>query len=303
MIDGIEYYLARLTGLIFQILPRSGALWLGEKLGLAVNIFWKSRRLVVLRNLEIAFGDEMSSDQRAELSRRVFANIGRTLAETCRAPVTSREELLEIIDCEGTENYLEAVAYGKGTVIVSSHFGNWEYFGANLVARGYDADVVARGQHNRLIDKYLTNLRNSFGMNVLHSERGGMKEAIRALRQNRQVAILSDQHEGSQGVIVDFFGQKVSAPRAPAALSQKTGAPIITSHLFRMPDNRHLCRFDKLIYPDMEADREEEIKRLAQEYTYRIETAIRRRPDLWLWTHRRFKPVDGAEQSTNLYVK
>lgn len=303
MIDGIEYFLARLTGLVFQILPRSGALWLGEKLGLAVNFVWKSRRGVVLRNLEIAFGNDMSPAQREQLSRRVFANIGKTLAETCRAPVTGREQLLTLIDCEGTENYQEAVDYGKGTVIVSSHFGNWEYFGANLVARGYDADVVARGQHNTLVDKYLTHLRQSFGMNVLHSERGGMKEAIRALRQNRQVAILSDQHEGSHGVIVVFFGQKVSAPRAPAALSQKTGAPIVTAHLFRMPDNRHLCRFDKPIYPNLEADREKEINRLAQEYTFRIETAIRQRPDLWLWTHRRFKPVDGTEQSTSLYVK
>ncbi len=299
---GIEYLLFRLVSLIFQILPHRVAVKLGERLGRATGNLWTARHKVVIRNLEIAFGDKMAPAEREVLSREIFGNIGKTVAEICRFPKMGKEKILQLVDSEGEESFREVLDYGKGAILVSSHFGNWELIGAYVNTLGYPIDFMVRGQHNRYVDNYLTFLRECCGVGVIHSERS-MKDVVRALRNNRQVAIVSDQHEGSRGIIINFFGRPVSVPRAPATLAVKLGAPMVTGHIFRRRDNTHHCIFDKPEYPDSNADPKDEIIRLTRLFTKRIEDAIRRRPELWLWTHRRFKPVPGGEQIEGSYVE
>ena len=299
---GIEYAALRVLAAVFPALPHRTAVGLGGRIGRAINNIWSLRHKVIVRNLEIAFGDSLTAVQREELSREIFENIGKTLAEVCRAPKLTRERILELVTSEGEETFQEALDYGKGAVLVGSHFGNWELMGAYVSARGFPIDFLVRGQHNRYVDDYLTYLRQCFQVRVIHSERG-MKEVIRALKENRQVAIVSDQHAGSQGIIVRFFGQLVSVPRAPATLAVRTGAPIITGFMVRKPDGTHRCMFQKPFYPDPANDEKDEILRLTRMFTSRIEDAIRAHPALWLWTHRRFKYRPSEEQNEGAYVE
>ncbi len=299
---GIEYALARLLALIFQLLPHRAAVKLGERLGRGANNLWTTRHRVIVDNLEIAFGETMTAPQREELSREVFGNIGCTMAELCRAPRLDKKKIMELVDAEGVETFQEALDYGKGALLTGSHFGNWELMGAYINALGFPVDFLVKSQHNPLVDRYLTYLRQCLNVRVIHSEKG-MMDIIRALKNNRQVAIVSDQHAGSQGIIVKFFGRLVSVPRAPATLSVRTGAPIITGYILRNSDHTHHCVFHKPIYPRLEADPEGEIFRLTKLFTARIEEAIRMRPDHWLWTHRRFKYVPSGEQIEGSFVE
>jgi KDO2-lipid IV(A) lauroyltransferase len=299
---GIEYLAARLLALIFQILPHRIALNLGQRLGRAANNLWMSRHRVITENLEIAFGDNMTESGREELARDVFANIGITIAEICRSPRMTHERILQLVDSEGEDTFQEALDYGKGAILTGSHFGNWELMGAYINALGFPVDFLVKSQHNPYVDKYLTRLREYLKVRVIHSERG-MKDILRALKDNRQVAIVSDQHAGSQGIIVKFFGRPVSVPRAPATLAVKTGAPIITGYILRNPDGTHHCKFDKPTYPHLESDPDEEILRLTRYFTGKIEDAIRMRPELWLWTHRRFKYHPPGEQIEGSHVE
>lgn len=302
MTHGIEYLAARAAALVFQLLPHRTAVRLGGKAGRAAGMILSRRRAVVRTNLEIAFGDAYDSAGREELTDRIFDNIGRTMAETARLPRLSKETILSLVTAEGTDSFREVREYGRGAILAGSHFGNWELMGAYVNALGYPVDFLVRGQHNPYFDRYLTKLRAGSGVRVIHSERG-MKDIIRALHDNRQVAIIADQHGGSGGVITTFFGRAVSVPRAPAALAVKFGAPILTGYWVRNPDDTHHCRFDPPLYPDPQADPETETVRLTRVYTERIERSIRLRPELWLWTHRRFKSVPGAEQTGNAYVE
>lgn len=299
---GIEYLLARAAALVFQILPHQTAVSLGGRLGRAVNNLWTARHRVILKNLEIAFGEKMSGPEREEMSREVFGNIGKTLAEISRAHRLDKARILRLVDSEGEETFQEALDYGKGALLTGSHFGNWELMGAYINALGFPVDFLVKSQHNPYVDRYLTNLRRCLGVRVIHSDRG-MTEILRALKENRQVAIVSDQHAGSQGIVVKFFGRLVSVPRAPAALAVKTGAPIITGYITRKADYTHHCVFHKPIYPRSDADPGEEILRLTRIFTGRIEEAIRVRPDHWLWTHRRFKYVPPGELIEGSYVE
>ncbi|MDD4052676.1 MAG: lysophospholipid acyltransferase family protein [candidate division Zixibacteria bacterium] len=299
---GIEYLAARAAALVFQLLPHRTAVRLGGKAGRAGGLIMSKRRAIVRTNLEIAFGDQYDAAGREELTGRIFDNIGRTIAEVARFSRLSKQQILKLVTSEGTECFQEAVDHGRGAILAGSHFDNWELMGAYVNALGYPVDFMVRSQHNPYFDSYLTLLRASHGVKVIHSDRG-MKDVIRALKANRQIAMIADQHGGSGGIIVTFFGRKVSVARAPAALAVKFQAPILTGYWVRNPDDTHHCRFNPLLYPDPHADPDAEIVRLTTVYTQRIERAIRMRPDLWFWTHRRFKPVADGEQKDNPYVE
>ncbi|MCP4568263.1 MAG: lysophospholipid acyltransferase family protein [FCB group bacterium] len=301
-IHGIEYLVVRFLAFLFRLFPRKASIKLGERLGRAVGNLWTSRHNIVIDNLKIAYSDELSSAKREELSRDVFGNIGKTMAEVCRFSITSRQQILDMVTVEGENSLKEALEYGKGAILLGSHFGNWELVGAFIHALGYPIDYMIRGQHNRYVDDYLTSLRAHCGVNVIHSERG-MIDVLRALKSNHQVAIVADQHAGSHGVQIEFFGRLVSVPRAPATLSVRTGAPIMIGHMYRQDDGSHHAVFDPLIYPNREADVDEEIVRLTRQFTVRFEQAIRERPDHWLWTHRRFKTLSDTKQSGDRGVK
>ncbi len=301
---GIEYFFVRLIAGIFYILPEKAALFLGARLGSATNNIWLSRHNVIIDNLKIAYGKEMDDARREEIARDVFVNIGMNLAELSRFPKMSTEKVLQMVEGEGLDSFQEVEAFGKGGLLVGGHIGNWELVGAYINAIGVPVDFLVRGQHNKLVDNYLTSLRAHAGVKVIHSEEsGGMLEIIRTLKKNRQVCIVSDQHAGSQGILINFFGQKVSVPRAPATLSVRTGAPIISGYIIRREDNSHYCHFEKPLYPDLSAPQDEEIYRLTKVYTKRIEKTIRKNPSFWLWTHRRFKYQPKTEQSEGSFVE
>ena len=299
---GIEYLFVRWLAFLFRLFSRNTSIRLGELMGRATGKLLSSRCNTVIKNLETAFGKAMTSGERARLAGDVFGNIGKTMAEVCRFSIISQEDILTMVSVEGEGCLREALDYGKGAILLGSHFGNWELVGAFIHALGYPIDFLVRGQHNPYVDAYLTSLRQSWGVEVIHSERG-MKDVLRALKNNHQVAIVADQHAGSHGIIVEFFGQAVSVPRAPATLSVRTGAPIIIGHMYRNEDNSHRVSFEPLLYPDPNADVEEEIRRLTMEFTECFERKIRHRPELWLWTHRRFKPLAGTEQSEGASVE
>ncbi len=299
---GIEYAAVRLTAAVLRSLPEATAMRTGEGMGRAANKLWRSRHRIIMRNLEIAFGDDLSEHERNRLSGDVFGNLGKMLAEVSRFPRLDKERILRRVDSEGEGTFQEALDHGKGAILTGSHFGNWELMGAYINALGFPVDFLVRRQHNPYVDEYLTYLRRCLNVRVIHSE-SGMMEVMRALKANRQVAIVSDQHAGSQGIIVRFFGRLVSVPRAPATLAVRTGAPIITGCIIRKADNKHHCIFQRPVYPNADADRDAEILRLTKLFTGRIEETIRRRPDHWLWTHRRFKPLGPKEQTEGSYVE
>lgn len=299
---GIEYAAIRLTAALLRSLSETTALGVGDRLGRAANALWRSRHRVIMRNLEIAFGDDLSAAERDRLSGAIFGNLGKMLAEVSRFPRLDKDRILGMVDSEGEETFQEALDHGKGAILTGSHFGNWELMGAYINALGFPVDFLVRRQHNPYVDDYLTYLRRCLKVRVIHSE-SGMMEVMRALKTNRQVAIVSDQHAGSQGIVVRFFGRLVSVPRAPATLAVRTGAPIITGCILRNPDDTHHCVFQRPEYPNPDADPDAEILRLTKLFTGRIEQTIRQRPDHWLWTHRRFKSLGAEEQTEGSYVE
>ncbi|HUU46599.1 MAG TPA: lysophospholipid acyltransferase family protein [Acidobacteriota bacterium] len=280
-------YLA-LSGLktLANTLPESTARNFGANLGRLIGRLWSARRQIACDNLAQAFPDRPRQEIE-DIAGAVFANVGRTMFEVLRFGQSRPEDILARVDTNGTEPFEEAARLGRGALLVSAHIGNWEIHGAWIRALGYPVDVVVKPMRNPLADHLLNSCRAVHDVGIIHTQQA-TSGIVRAVKQRRFVAIVADQYAGGEGVGVEFFGRTVSTPRGPAALALKYGCPIITGYLVRKPDGRYYAFNDTLLTFTPSGDSEKDVVAVTQAFTTRIENYIRRKPDEWLWTHRRW---------------
>lgn len=244
------------------------------------------RRRLVEDHLRLAFPERDEAWVR-RTAAAAYAHLGREGAAMIRLSSLSREHIVARTDVEGLEEFRAALSLGRGLVLVTGHFGNWEIGGAALAARGIPIDGVAQRQSNPLFDREIVAARERLGMRII--ERGrATKEGLRSLRAGRVVALVADQDARRAGVFVPFFGRLASTHRGPAVLALRTGAPLFLGTALRTPAGGYHVRLDP-VEVERDGDAEEVTYRLTAAYTARLEAAIRAAPEQYFWHHRRWK--------------
>lgn len=282
----IEYWITYLVGAFARIIPYRLALALGSFLGWLAFDVLRMRRKVTLINLGNSLGK--GKDGLAKIGRRAYQNIGKSMVEYSLFPSLDKEKILRMVEFEGTENFDEALRKGKGAVLVAGHFGSWELMGAATRQKGYPVDFLVGEQHNLLIDDLMNDYRRSVGIGIIKMG-AAAKGIIRALKNNRFVAMLSDQDAGSDGTVVEFFNRPASTPKGPAAFALKMDAPVIMAFIIRENQKKQRIIIEKPIFVEKTSDKENDIQRLTQAYTRVLEEYIRKYPEHWFWPHRRWK--------------
>jgi len=283
----IEYLLIRGLGTLVQILPYQASIYIGSFLGDLAFSLIGVRRKVTLENLKKAFGQSLAEKEVRRIAREAYRNIGRGLVEYAMFPVL-KKKLDKLVKFEGLENFDRALTGKKGAVLIAGHFGSWELMGAATSQKGYPIDFLVGEQHNLLVDNLMNEYRQLMGIGIIKmgvATRG----VIKALRNNRFVAMLSDQDAGKDGTMVNFFGYPASTPKGPAAFVLKTEAPIIMGFIIRQDNGRQKIIFEEPIYIRKSKNKNDDIRNLTQAYTSLLEEYIRKYPDHWFWPHRRWK--------------
>jgi KDO2-lipid IV(A) lauroyltransferase len=286
---GLEYIAFWSLTKLVQIMPARLADMIAIALGRLAYAILKSRCKTAMDNLKRAFGDQKSDTEYEAIVKNVFIGISRTTIEFARQPVFGKKNILEMVpESSGLEHIDSALKNGKGLIFVEAHVGNWELLGIWISALGYPADYLIGQQHNRYVDNLFRGFRSTMGAKLIPVGVAA-RHVLKSLRANRIVAVASDQHSASGGVVVDFFGRLASTPVGPAAFSIKTGSPIVLGTLIRKGLNRHRAIISPLIYPPNSGDNEKDTVWITQQYTSLLEEIIRQYPDQWMWTHRRWK--------------
>jgi KDO2-lipid IV(A) lauroyltransferase len=275
---------------LIALIPLGPAVRIGAFLGgLAFRLFGDARRLA-LRHLALAF-PEKTEAERTDIVRRMFVHLGMSAMEiTSIGSFAGRIERYMEIDPAPLQ---EALARGKGIVFVTGHLGNWELM-ARVVARvGAPVSAVAkRGGDARLMG-LIEGWREDGAVTTLWREDASTARALlRVFKENRVLGLLCDQDTNVQGVWVPFFSRPAWAPRAPADLALRTGAPIIvgTSHRKgERPGDGFLFEMTGIPYDPKPADKEAEVLRVTAACQAVLEDAIRRHPADWVWMHERWK--------------
>lgn len=254
---------------------------------LAHRLGW--RRAVVEEQLARAFPDR-DPEWVESTARACFEHVGQ---EWLSVPYVTRrgadEVLRRIVAFEGAEVLRGAFAEGKGVVVVSGHFGNWELAGSALAAFGYPTDAVMQGIKNEPLNRFVRETRARNGMGLI--DRAQAWDILaRQIAARRVVAFVADQDARQNGVFVPFFGRPASTHRAPALLALRTGAPFLVGGAFRS-GRREYQAWIVRIEPPETGDTKYRVKEMTRRWLAELEKRVRLYPEQYFWHHKRWKSV------------
>jgi Kdo2-lipid IVA lauroyltransferase/acyltransferase len=291
----VEYLIAWVILKGVGILPRRLALKIGQAVGRLAYLVLPHLRRNAETNLRLAF-PELDQRDRENIERGVFRNLGRLLGEISQFPRYNGDNISSIVNYDGLENYLDAIAQRRGVILLTGHIGAWELSVYAHSIYGHPMSFLARRVDNPLVERLADSYRGRSGNRSIDKKKSA-REVIKTLKSGGVVGILADLNSSrEEGVFCDFFGVRACTTAGIATLALRTGAVVLPGYLVWDDRERiHRLHFEKPIETiDTGNQREDVIANTAQ-YAKVLESIIRRYPDQWLWIHRRWRTRPEGE--------
>ena len=234
----------------------------------------------VENNLRLIF-PAMPAAERRRLRAASAASFGRTMIEV----MTRRDFQARAAWTGPTGPGLAALqaarAAGKGAILVSGHFGQWEATRGALATLGIESGALYRPVKNPWLERdYRANIEAG-GKPVLGRDATGVRQLVRTLRGGGVMAILLDQHTKG-GAPIDFLGHPAPTGTVIAELALKYGLPMIPVYGTRDPDGLHVTvDFEAPIPPTTALE-------MTQAAADSLAARIRAHPEQYFWLHRRW---------------
>ncbi len=282
-----EALVAALEGAVAH-LPPSRAARLGAHLGALVRSPLAIRRSVVEENLRRAFPDA-DTDWIDDVARASFRHLGREVAAMLRLyrlDVAQVRSFVEIPDPIWAR-LVEAREEGRGLLLVTGHYGNWEMAAAAIAARGVPIKAIVKQQSNPLVDARIAAARRRLGVGTITMD-DAPRRVPRALLSNRAVGIVADQDARGAGIHVPFFGTPASTPRGPALFALRLNAPLFAAVARTLPDGRYRISAER-IDTRRTASLDEDVYRVTAALAAHLEREVRLDPTQYFWFHKRWK--------------
>jgi len=257
-----------------------------------MSIFDRHRYRVALNNLEVAFGNQLSSLDRCKIARESFQHFTRTMLDLLWSPRLSRENFRDYIEFENLEEIDRATGPERNFITACYHYSNFEWFS---LASGYSeltGTIIAQEFKNSLLDPIFKKIREQSGHELIPRERGIVR-LYKVLRRKGRTALLVDLtlHPKMPSVAIDCFGLKTSVTSAHAWLYQQTGVPIIPVHCEPLTGGRYRVVFHRKI----DTTQDMTLRQIAQACWNSFEPYVRKNPAPWLWMykHWRYRPANA----------
>lgn len=246
------------------------------------------RKQVTLKNLHKAF-PEYSESEIKKIAFDSYKSFSVTLVEILFIPFMTREQIENAIYCDDAElvkNYYER---NNGLILLSGHFGNWEYIALSVSTKiNVPFHVVVKSQRNPYVDAYLNRGRTRW-INKIVPLGASIRKIYAELKAKNIVAMVADQRGPADGMRVNFFGQQTSIYPGPSQLAIKTKAPILYGLTIRQPDYSYITQISEISMENLPDDEEKKIQEVSQRHMASLESVIQKHPEQWLWMHNIWK--------------
>jgi KDO2-lipid IV(A) lauroyltransferase len=275
----LNYILYRIGQFIALNLP----LKFGYKIAVLISdlhyAFADKDRRAVKENLKVIFPEKPNREIH-RLRIRMFRNFAKYLVDFFRFSKLDKDYIKKNIRLENIHYLKEALAKGKGVIVLTAHLGNWELGGAVIGLLGYPLWVVALPHKDKRVNNFFNYQRESKGMRVIPLGKA-VKQCLNALKENGMVALVGDRDFTEKGLIIDFFGKPAFFPEGAVAFSLKTSAIIVPGFMLRNKDDTFTLRIERPLEYSSEDNRDNDFRKLISKYKVIFEDYIRKYPDQW----------------------
>jgi len=243
-------------------------------------------------NMRHALGPGATEKEVSRAAREVFRNITRYYADLIRLPRIDPERLLkEDMNVHGLENLQNAIAEGKGVVLVSAHYGNPELAVQALAAADIYVYVLTEPLQPRQLSDLTHRLRSTHGHTYRPVSMSSVKGALRYLRQGGAVAILCDRDIQKTGRLLPLCGSPARFPLGAAMLAVRTGAEVVPTFHRRLGPGRTEVWIEPPLPLERTGNEEHDVRVTTKRILARFEEYLRQDPGQWTV----LEPIWGQE--------
>lgn len=272
-----------------QFLPRKIGYFLGINIGKLLPFFLKKEVHKANSQLNMAYGDTLSTEKKNQIARNVFKNFSINAFEWVIQHRELKKGWENLVQIHGMENLDQVMSLNHGALMLTGHLGNWELL-AGIIAniKNYHGAVVAKKIYFAPYNRLLVSLREKSGVDTVYQDESP-KKLINILKKNGIVGILPDQDvRRLDGEFIKFFGIPAYTPKGPWLLSYITQAPILPCFMIRN-GYKYSLFIEKPIFLNRNNPKKDEVIASMKKWTSLLEKYVRIYPDQWVWNHLRWK--------------
>lgn len=176
----------------------------------------------------------------------------------------------------------------QGLLMASGHIGNWE-IAAQLLSDFKPVVGITRMMNNPYVERLIQKRkpRKRFRLTPKRADDSG--RFLSVLNNGEVLALLIDQYAGDRGAMIDFFGHPASTHTSAALLHLVTGVPLCFCSCRRTGLMTFELTTSELIRYARTGDKQRDVRAILELLNRRLEAAIRRAPDQYVWGHRRWR--------------
>ena len=277
-------------GWLIARLPLALLFPLGKQLGRLVFRSGGRRRRITETNLKLCFPD-LPLDAVQALAGKVFESVALGVLELCLVWLNPGRDLRKRVRVEGDHLFQDALAQGRGVLLLGGHFAALDICAPSLCSLGPVDALYRRNRHPVWERLQVQGRRRCFNALL---ERKDVRGALRSFKAGRALWYAPDQDYGPRhSVFAPFFGVEAATITAPARLAVANQTPV----LMLTQQRDYATRTWTLKFapgpPGFPCGNEDED---AAAVNRAIEAAVRKHPEQYLWLHRRFKTRPSGEE-------
>ena len=257
-----------------------------DLLYIIIFYFVRYRRTVTQSNLSNAFPEKSPTERRA-IEKKYYHFLADLIVESLKMNSLSAEEVRARCRLNNAEEVHKHYNEGRSVLLASGHYANWEW-GNLALALGFDEKlfVIFKPLTDSAFGEYLNKMRSRFGA-IMVPMKLTLRKIVELKNEKYMFGFASDQtptrHESQY--FTNFLNQPTAVFLGLEKISKTTNHPIVFLHIDRVKRGYYEYNFTTLV-DDPSSTGEHEITDL---HTQKLEQIIRRKPELWLWSHKRWK--------------
>lgn len=249
------------------------------------------RKKVILNNLKNSF-PEKTEQERQKIANGFYKSLADIFFEIIHIESITKKELFKRVTVSNEELLEQLANQKKGVLIVMSHCGNWEWIGQRVCFAGerYEyVGIVAKEISNPYFDKYFTDLRLHILKDIIQlipfTQTARYLSALR--RKAGMFVSIADQtpHRDQIQYRTNFLNQSSGIFMGPERIARSMNYAVVFCHATKPRKGYYHIDFE-LITDNPSEMAEYEI---TNRHVKLLEDNIKKQPEIWLWSHRRWK--------------
>ena len=284
----ISYLAILIISFFFNIIPRKISLLAGRIFGATIYYLFPIRKKVALKNIKDNF-PEFTHKQCMGILKQTYIHFGMVLVDFLRTKQLNTENIKKIVNMN--EKTIKTLNEYAGSIIMTGHIGNWEYFLPAFGLNSLKFSIVAQTIKNSYLNKLFLKIRTLKNVEIIFKEEGKEK-MLRALKNESHLGLASDQNAGDKGEKVSLLKSEISIPKGAAIFHLKTKKPIFIGYCIMNKNLTYDFKLEKLNTDDIDFSRKDSIKKINQNFAKSLEKMITKYPNQYFWFHKMINKAD-----------